>query len=43
MPEVQPENIVVRKFIYEDDEPVVLEPAPAPAKATRNKGKKSRT
>ena len=41
VPEVQPENIVVKKFVYEDDEVVV--PEPAPAKATRSKSKKSRT
>ncbi|GJE95124.1 hypothetical protein PsYK624_113050 [Phanerochaete sordida] len=45
LPEVQPENVVVKKFVYEDDEVPAPEPAPtpAPAKSTRSKSKKSRT
>ena len=39
--EVQPENIVVKKFVYEEDEAAAApEPSPRP---TRSKSKKSRT
>ncbi|KIP09140.1 hypothetical protein PHLGIDRAFT_126585 [Phlebiopsis gigantea 11061_1 CR5-6] len=41
---VRPENIVVKKFVYEDDAAAVPEPPPAPApKPTRSKSKKSRS
>lgn len=35
------ENIVVKKFVYDDDIPP--EPVPAPAKATRSKSKKAKS
>ena len=40
--DVRPENIIVKKFVYEDDEQPVPDPPPAP-KPTRSKTKKSRT
>jgi hypothetical protein len=37
--DIHPENVIVQKFVYEDDAPVAPDPPPKP---TRTKSKKSR-
>lgn len=43
VPNVVPESVVVKKFVYEGDTEPVVEPPPPPPppKATRSRGKKS--